>query len=309
MTEIVSGNVNPHISPHMEIWEWQIPAYLFLGGLVAGLMVLNGIWRLQGKQLEGQSVLRLGAIFAPVLLSLGMLFLFLDLTYKVHVFRFYTAFKPASPMSWGAWILLLVYPVQILALALPGGIDRFGWKLEFLNPLWERIKGITAKFEKQIAWISIASGSGLGIYTGILLSVNAARPIWNSSILGPLFLVSGLSAGAAFALLLNPSNKEERKLVRLDTAFLAGELILLILFVIGHLSGVQANRESLELIMGGGFTAPFWGFVVGLGILLPLWLEVRELTHKPTPFWIAPVFVLAGGLALRFVFVFAGQAG
>ena len=35
------------------------------------------------------------------------------------------------------------------------------------------------------------------IYTGILLNTMVARPLWNSAILGPLFLVSGLSAGAA----------------------------------------------------------------------------------------------------------------
>ena len=37
------------------------------------------------------------------------------------------------------------------------------------------------------------------IYTGILLSSLGARPLWASGILGPLFLVSGLSTAAAFA--------------------------------------------------------------------------------------------------------------
>ena len=41
------------------------------------------------------------------------------------------------------------------------------------------------------------SASALGIYTGILLNTMVARPLWNSAILGPLFLFSGLSAGAA----------------------------------------------------------------------------------------------------------------
>ena len=40
-------------------------------------------------------------------------------------------------------------------------------------------------------------GVGIGIYTGILLNTMVARPLWNSAILGPLFLFSGLSAGAA----------------------------------------------------------------------------------------------------------------
>ena len=48
-----------------------------------------------------------------------------------------------------------------------------------------------------LAWANIVLGVGLGIYTGILLNTMVARPLWNSAILGPLFLVSGLSAGAA----------------------------------------------------------------------------------------------------------------
>ena len=48
-----------------------------------------------------------------------------------------------------------------------------------------------------LAWANIVLGVALGIYTGILLNTMVARPLWNSAILGPLFLFSGLSAGAA----------------------------------------------------------------------------------------------------------------
>ena len=54
---------------------------------------------------SGLFMLALGAI------SLGMLALFLDLEHKLYVWRLYLTFKPLSPMSWGAWILMLVYPV------------------------------------------------------------------------------------------------------------------------------------------------------------------------------------------------------
>ena len=51
-----------------------------------------------------------------------MLALFLDLEFKKHVYRFYLAFLPSSPMSWGSWILILVYPAALL-LGL-GSLDR-----------------------------------------------------------------------------------------------------------------------------------------------------------------------------------------
>ena len=40
--------------------------------------------------------------------------LFLDLEHKAYFWRLYTTFEVLSPMSWGAWILLLVYPAILL---------------------------------------------------------------------------------------------------------------------------------------------------------------------------------------------------
>jgi protein NrfD len=37
---ITSGRLNPNIDPHLEIWHWHIPTYLFLGGLAAGILFL-----------------------------------------------------------------------------------------------------------------------------------------------------------------------------------------------------------------------------------------------------------------------------
>ena len=42
-----------------------------------------------------------------------MFALFLDLAHKLYVWRLYTTFQFTSPMSWGAWILILVYPALI----------------------------------------------------------------------------------------------------------------------------------------------------------------------------------------------------
>lgn len=307
MTEITSGHHNPLITPHLEIWEWQIPAYLFLGGLVAGLMILNGVWRLMGRAGEGKAIPKTAAIWGPIFLSIGMLFLFLDLAYKLHVYRFYLTFKLLSPMSWGSWILLAVYPVQILTLALPGAFERFGGSLQFVNPIWEYVKSLARKIERTVAWANISLGVLLGLYTGVLLSVNAARPLWNTSLLAPLFLVSGLSAGAAFILLSKPSEAEHRFVMRWDIGFLVVEFFFIVLIFISLASGTAAHQHAATLFFGGAFTGSFWVLVVALGIFLPLWLEIREVVRRPVPVWLGPLLVLGGGLALRFILVMAGQ--
>jgi len=307
MTEITNFRHNHLIDPHLEIWEWQIPLYLFVGGLVAGLMILGGIWRLMGKEKEGRALLFYGPLTAPILLSLGMVFLLLDLAYPEHVFRFYTTFEPLSPMSWGSWILLFVYPAQILALALPNGLETFKGKLRFLNPIWNIVKNIAGKAPKQIAWINVIGGASLGIYTGILLGTVAARPLWNSAVLPPLFLVSGFSAACAFGLLAKPTSNEIKNLFRWDIAALIIEVVLLGSWILSLITGPTGSINAANLILGGPFTASFWVFVVFVGIALPLWLEFREMLHRPVPVWVGPALVLVGGLALRFVIVMAGQ--
>ena len=37
MLEVTSTRHNPLIDPHLAVWSWEIPLYLFIGGIVAGI--------------------------------------------------------------------------------------------------------------------------------------------------------------------------------------------------------------------------------------------------------------------------------
>ncbi|MEZ4762683.1 MAG: NrfD/PsrC family molybdoenzyme membrane anchor subunit [Calditrichia bacterium] len=106
---ITSGRNMAHIDPHLTIWGWEIPVYLFLGGLVAGILFFSATLYLLGKEKEYPTIVRFTPILAPVLLGLGLFALFLDLEYKLHVFRFYTNLNLSSPMSWGSWTLAVQF--------------------------------------------------------------------------------------------------------------------------------------------------------------------------------------------------------
>jgi len=150
-------------------------------------------------------------------------------------------------------------------------------------------------------------GVSLGVYTGVLLSSLGARPLGNSGALGVLFLASGLSAAAAFAHLVTPNLDERALTVRIDNVVLAAELGLLALLLFGLLAGSAPQVEAAKLFLGGPFTAPFWVFVVGLGIVIPLFIQILAARHLVQHTPIAPIMVMAGGLALRWVIVSAGQ--
>jgi formate-dependent nitrite reductase membrane component NrfD len=158
-----------------------------------------------------------------------------------------------------------------------------------------------------VGFASISVGVGLGIYTGILLSALGARPLWSSGLLGPLFLVSGLSTAAAFAHWASPEPEERVQLAWLDNLFLTTELGVIVLLLVGLMSSTAAHAQAARLLLGGPYTAVFWVGVVGLGIVLPLVVQALAVTHRIIHTPIAPVFVMLGGLALRFVIVYAGQ--
>jgi len=305
MLETLSTRHNPLVDPGLHVWGWQIPAYLFLGGFVAGIMVLFGYSLLKHREGRRAAFVFELPLVGLVAISLGMLALFLDLEHKLFTWRLYVAFEPWSPMSWGAWILLLVYPVliagalvrppEIASLLVPGVVAAS-----------RRVAG-DQRLLRAIGVTSMAAGVALGIYTGILLSALGGRPLWTSAVLGPLFLASGLSSAAAFAHGLAPDRGEREALARADNGFLLGELALIALWLIGLSSASGAHSEAAQLLLGGPFTAVFWVLVVGLGILLPLLIQSLSLRHRIAHTPIAPVLVLLGGLALRFVVVYAGQ--
>ena len=306
MRELVLTRYTEQIDPFLHVWGWEIPVYLFLGGMVAGMMIVVGAVLLLGRHRERSCACSVLPAVSLALLSAGMLALFLDLEHKLYVWRLYTTFQVTSPMSWGAWILLFVYPALAAAwLVRPPALVQGLW------PALDRLsEAVTTRplVLKAVAAANIALGVALGIYTGILLSALGARPFWNSAILGPLFLVSGLSSAAAFTHMVARDRSESRMFAAADNVFLVAELLVIGLFLIGLLSASQAHVQAARLVLDGPYAAVFWVLVVGLGIVTPLLIQSLAVAGRIAHTAIAPLLVLAGGMALRFVFVYAGQA-
>jgi protein NrfD len=315
MTELDLNRHNQLIDPHLSVWGWEIAVYLFLGGLAAGIMILAAtLGRAPAEQRSRWG--RLIVFVAPLALSFGMLALLLDLHSKLHVFRFYLTWRLSSPMSWGAWILIAIYPATLLyGLGSLTATER-GW-LAAWGPLRAlRLGGLVTwaadlarRHERAVSTANAVLGVALGVYTGILLSNLGARAVWSSALLGPLFLVSGVSAGAALAL-FGPLHELEHETVRRwDLAAIGLELTLILLYLLALASGAdRAGQGAATLFLGGRYTAPFWALVVITGLVVPFALESLEHREGRRPTLVAPALVLLGGLSLRWILVLAGQA-
>jgi len=301
---IVSGRNNPLIDPHLEIWHWEIPLYLFLGGLAAGILFFAGLQFILGNENKFTTAVKKTPHFAPIILIIGLLALLLDLNHKPYFWQLYTTIKFQSPMSWGAWVLMLVTPLSII------------WSAIHINtilPKWEwkgwlkKLETFFSQYKSAMAWIMVVSSVILGIYTGILFSAFNARPLWNTSILGPLFLASGLSTGAALNIIMSKDHHEKLFFSRIDIILIGIELFLIIHMFMGFLASTQVQIDAAKLFLGGPYTAPFWVLVVGMGLIIPGILEFLELRKYKIPVLIPAIMVLMGGLIFRFIIAFAGQ--
>jgi protein NrfD len=302
---IVSGRMNMMVDPHLHIWHWQISLYLFLGGMSAGILAIAAVYYIRGREKDYRTAVRITPFLTPFLLVFGLIALFIDLRHKLFFWQLYTNIKLQSPMSWGAWTLLVITPISFIwcALHIKDIFPNWDWKFKWLYAIDEFFN----KYKKSLAWVMLLYAIILGIYTGILLSAFNARPLWNTSILGPLFLASGLSAGAAATLLLSKDSKERKQFSRVDLVLIGIELFLIIHMFMGFLASTQVQIEAANLFLGGPYTMSFWIFVVMIGMLLPALLEIMELGKFHIPVMIPAILVLFGSLMLRFVIVFAGQ--
>ena len=327
-------------------WNWIVVIYLFLAGVSAGAFGISALVYLIGKETH-ERVVRFGASIAPFPLLIGILHLICDLEMPHRFWKLFVTFQPTSVMSVGAWLLLVFSLVSFLNfyLWLPDRIEIQA-ALRWLPPHFAEMKLIKAFEPKSIsirrrtdhlfqwrtwtALIGIPLSVFLGIYTGVLLGALVARPFWNNPILPLLFLLSAWKTGSASILLvallqkvLEKKKRQEidpgkRLIHSIDLVLMAFSIIGVFLFIFGLYVSNKSSVEAVKLIMGGEFTFSFWIVVVGVGMLLPLTIEVYELIphylrhEEPTDRnpWISVIFatsVLIGGFALRYIVIYAGQ--
>lgn len=320
---IVSGRHIEGLYPHVDVWGFGISLYLFIGGLAAGILLFATYYFIKGKADEMPVTVKISTIIPPIIIAIGLFFLVEDLHHKAYFWKLMVHFKIESPMSWGAWVLTVIFGLSIFwPLSYIEDIKKFfeennkkrlyKWtnsfsKFIFKIPLIPKLVELTTKFRKQIAYLIFFLSIVLGIYTGILLSSFNARPLWNTPILGVLFLVSGVSTGAA-AIMWMSNNKEEKKLFsKIDLGLIAGELLLIGLMFLGFIWGTEVQQEAAAMFLGGDFTAIFWGVFVLMGLILPATLEALELKGIHIPIAVPAFLILVGGLLFRAIMVNAGQ--
>lgn len=317
MLESTVIGLNSITHPHLEAWNWLVAVYLFMGGLSAGLLVMSSIANLKKWPVSGEAAhCERGAMMAPFILAVGMIFIFLDLSRKANMYWFYLTFQPSASMSWGAWGIGMIIPLGILyGLSTMSMPERANLKFPLLINLSARLHPHMAKFSR----LAFGMGVFLGGYTGILLSSMLARPLWNSSVLPVLFLVSALSTGTAFLIMIARRTEVKLFYTKIDIWLIIAELVVIVLFFYGHFTSTAIRKASiLPFFTLTSDQFMYFFSVMFVAILLPLALVLKltevgqDHADELTPATIfrmnlSAVLVLIGGLILRLAIVYAGQ--
>ncbi|MGE3271391.1 MAG: NrfD/PsrC family molybdoenzyme membrane anchor subunit [Chloroflexota bacterium] len=318
--------ISPGAYPHLEVWEWPVGLDLFLMSLAGGLLILtNGLalWRWHQDHGKSQLSIWTDVLVLPCILG-GLFMLWIDLGAKLQALRFFLVFEPTSPMSWGSWLI---------GLSLLGGLARTAQRLNepgvcpadrLLQISWmrpaARMLGGVAALRAAIAWradllgrgllaTNVVLGTGLGLYTGALLAMLAARPLWANGALPFFFLAYGLAAaGSVLVLTSGRTQMDAARLALTAATFLA------LFFGAAYVLTTPALLAALPPtapFAGGWFGPTFWGLGIGMGLVVPLGLEIGAMitrTLRPLVDRLTPWLILGGGLALRQALIYAGQA-
>ncbi len=259
-------------------WRWFIVAYFFLGGLAGGSYFLATLLDRFGTERD-RPLVRLGYLVAFPIVCLCGLVLTVDLGRSERFWHmlvqsetFRPMLKTYSPMSSGAWVLLLFSGCAFVSFT--GAVAARGW------PKWALLRHASpeALFGRLVSGLGAILGLYLAGYTGVLLSVTNRT---SAALLILLGSWSGLSRDH-----LHP-------LERFDRSALILEALTIVALV--------ASLGRIATVWLDGWGVLLAGMLLG-GIALPLLLEWRQPdTNRPV--WVAPTLVLLGGLVLRMVIV------
>lgn len=259
-------------------WGLWVGFYDYLVWLEVGslLVFTTLVYLVSFKRLARLKPLALFTGF--VVLMMALLVVFIDLGQAMRFWHVLIYPTFSSMITWMVWLHILYMVVLVVELALV--LD--------LIKLQETRKN---QLLRLLAYLSLPMGLGLIIVSGSVFGVVATRPLWSTSSLPLMFLVSALAAGSGLVLLLAvlfwPDKKSTdyvevvTRLSRITAWFLlAGIFAASVIGFTTLYGGSPSRTAAMQLILTGPFWWSFWIIHVLLGVFIPiLLLFIRG--HQP----------------------------
>jgi len=286
---------------HKAHWKWLIVAYFFLGGIAGATYALAAIADAVDPR-GNRPIIRAGRYLSFLALLPCPVFLILDLGRPERFYMMLRVLKLRSPMSLGTWALTVFGAFSAFSAATQAAGDGL------LGPGLTR-HAPSPRLGRTVSFAGAPIALFVAGYTGVLLAATAV-PLWTKRalLLGPLFLASSFSTGAAAIAIALPRRTPASLVGRLERVEHVSALLELALLAV-WLRGLGQTARPLAT---GGTGRVFVGGVVGVGFVFPLLLRLAEsLSPKGSSElkgYVASGAALLGGAALRYAVVAAGNA-
>ena len=281
------------------VWGPLIAVYLFLAGAAAGAYITSSFISI--KYPDDVIMRKIGRLIAPVLLAIGLLMLMIDAEAGLkNPLRFFgLVSNPRSVMTIGVYIICVFMPISLVV----AGFELFGKRIP-------RVLDIAG----DIFALCLAG------YTGVLLGVSMGVPLWNNPVLPFLFVVSALTSGMALVCFVGAIWDKENyagmtALRPIHIVLALCEIIFIIVLLVVAASKGNAGAVSVEMILSGSLAPAFWIGIVGIGLLIPLVIDLvmarssnHSSSHAMAVEAAGQLGVVIGGFTLRLVVVLAGVA-
>ncbi len=328
--------MNPHIITLLDAlhgidWSLVIPQYFFFTGISAAAFLISAMTYVFGDE-HYRPIAKLSLIVAFTVLVAAPLNLIADLGQKGRFYSLFYHTHSTSPMSWGSF-LLTTYPLLIALegiFAFRAGFVRksqqaSGWKQKLYTWLALGKREVTSQTEKRDhKWSYILGAIGIPFaiavhgYTGYILGVVRARPLWHTPLMPITFLVSAMVSGIAFMLILTwimmrdeeghvPWQLVDRLAVLLGWTIVTDLTIRLFWYSIGFFYSYGSYRDVIQFMFRDHFVdTVIIELLVALVIpavimLIPALRRIRPLVI------LASVVTVAGVWFFRWNTVIGGQ--
>ncbi len=269
--------------------NWVVGGYIFLAAVSGSSALLSAIADTV-KGSAAAATVRRGRYLSLLAPTIGSALLVYDLHTPKRFYNMLRIAKKTSPMSIGTWILMTFSAFAGVSAGAQFAADRWrslGWL--------RRVASVT-----QIP--AAAAGAGLSTYTASLLSATST-PLWAAAPMSMAvrFSASSIAVGASALSVGETSAHTSRVLETLTAAALVTELVAT------AASHETYRRTGVDEALDGG-----WGKVeslggTGVGIVLPLGLQIVSLLARRRMPTVAAVAVLAGSLMMRVAIMSAGD--
>lgn len=294
-------------------WDWRVALDLFLGGAGVGALLFAILLdeRFRGKY---RRICHTGAWLSPLLILAGLLLVMMKLGRPFHLFLAYTNFNPSAPLWWGG----IFQPLLVVG----AFIYAFRWigaKQEDPGRLW-------------LGRILVPVALIVGVYHGLLLATNVARPLWNTGPTVVAALLGFASTGIAVVLLVHlvrmkirgRLDDQEHVAAFLDDLRIVRNILVAVLvlqlgtFFLWWLSLKYGSQQDQQALASANelYGTMFWWLGIVIGLILPLVLgaiavmrgEAKNRQLQVVMIGTTSFLILVGGFFFRLAMLLGGQA-